>query len=203
MRRFMTKMPRPRVAALATGAAVVGATAALLLLNSGSSTSRQGALAQAETAAIGPVTLLPVPLTGTILVLAPPDKALPSGTDSPGGAVVRRLTTQSELAAALNDSVQAVVVDRLSVDQADSEWFAARLAEGRIIAGLDLHMRDLQRLVGDRSGEDFGHMTIETGFVSALVGGEGSKCSSGVYSQTSLLIALEASTQCMNPRFGG
>jgi hypothetical protein len=138
---------------------------------------------------------------GTVLILAPSDAILPDLKDGDRAVTTRRFASSAELAAALDDSVQAVVVHAASVNSADWDWVAARLAEGRVVAGIDLHMRDLQRLVRDESAGDFGQMTLSEGFVAALVGGAGSPCSAGVYSQTDLVTALKATLSCANSQF--
>ncbi len=192
------------------GAALAAAVAAILLLGAqGAHSPGAAASTPAATHEDGvvsaPVTPSVIPevpaITGTVLLLAPADAAVPGLEDAELAGRVRRYTSPAQMELALDDTVQAIAVEAGSASAADWGWLRQRFLEGRVVVGINIHMGEFQGLLGDRSAGSFGRMTIGEGFVSALAGGDGSPCSAGVYSQTSLAIAVRVLLECAAPRF--
>jgi hypothetical protein len=58
-------------------------------------------------------------------------------------------------------------------------------------------MSDLQALLDDDDMDSFGRMSLQTGFLSAMVGGPDARCGRGIYSDTTADIVLAVMASCL------
>ncbi len=200
----MRRSRLPQVPIL-VGAAFVGIVAVALVLWGGNRGNAGNAENGVEAAADNAGVTIPEPrgVPGKVLLLAAPDSDLPDFDHGGSPVNLVRVADDRELKAALDPTVSVVAVEKRAAATVDWAWMRARLDEGRVVAGINIHMNDLERYLGRQDIGSFGRINLETGFTSVLVGGAGSQCSQGIYSEGLIGNLLDVAATCIAPQFAG